>query len=70
MIRKIESEHMGKSRRGWLTSWFHFSFAEYYNPDNIHFGALRVINDDLIAVSYTHLILCPQQTEGESGDIT
>ena len=48
MIRKIESEHMGKSRRGWLTSWFHFSFAEYYNPDNIHFGALRVINDDLI----------------------
>lgn len=48
MIKKIDSGSMGRSRLGWLTSWFHFSFAEYYNPDNIHFGALRVINDDLI----------------------
>lgn len=39
---------MGSSNLGWLKSKFHFSFAEYYNPSNIKFGVLRVINDDLI----------------------
>lgn len=39
---------MGNSNLGWLRSKFHFSFAEYYNPYNIRFGTLRVINDDLI----------------------
>lgn len=39
---------MGRSSLGWLESWFHFSFAEYYNPDNIQFGVVRVINDDTI----------------------
>jgi redox-sensitive bicupin YhaK (pirin superfamily) len=39
---------MGSSDHGWLKSKFHFSFADYYNPNNIHFGVLRVINDDLI----------------------
>lgn len=34
---------------GWLKSRFHFSFAEYYNPANIRFGPLRVLNDDLVA---------------------
>lgn len=48
MLRKIESRNMGSSKLGWLTSKFHFSFAEYYNPHNMRFGALRVINDDLI----------------------
>jgi len=48
MIRKIESKNMGSSNLGWLKSIFHFSFAEYYNPKNISFGVLRVINDDLI----------------------
>lgn len=48
MLRKIESKDMGSSNLGWLRSKFHFSFAEYYNPDNINFGVLRVINDDLI----------------------
>lgn len=48
MIRKISHEQMGGSHLGWLDSIFHFSFAEYYNPNNIHFGALRVINDDVI----------------------
>lgn len=50
MLRKIESKNMGSSNLGWLRSKFHFSFAEYYNPDNINFGVLRVINDDLIEV--------------------
>lgn len=46
MIYK-ENQH-GRSELNWLNSWFHFSFAEYYNPKRIQFGALRVINDDLI----------------------
>lgn len=48
MINKIDNKKMGKSNLGWLNSSFHFSFAEYYNPSNINFGKLRVINDDLI----------------------
>ncbi|MGL4106825.1 pirin family protein [Clostridium sp. LP20] len=48
MLRKIESKKMGNSNLGWLKSKFHFSFAEYYNPNNINFGVLRVINDDLV----------------------
>lgn len=48
MIRKIDNNNMGKSDLGWLRSTFHFSFADYFNPTNINFGVLRVINDDLI----------------------
>ncbi|MCQ6279409.1 pirin family protein [Bacillus sp. EB600] len=48
MLRKLDHNNMGKSNLGWLRSVFHFSFAEYYNPKNINFGVLRVINDDLI----------------------
>ncbi|MGI1659754.1 MAG: pirin family protein [Desulfitobacterium sp.] len=48
MLRKIENQNMGKSDLGWLKSKFHFSFAEYYNPDNMNFGVLRVVNDDLV----------------------
>ena len=48
MLKKIDNKNMGKSNLGWLNSKFHFSFAEYYNPNNIRFGALRVINDDFI----------------------
>ncbi|OOM74831.1 quercetin 2,3-dioxygenase [Clostridium puniceum] len=48
MLRKIDNKNMGKSDLGWLKSSFHFSFSEYYDPSNINFGKLRVINDDLI----------------------
>ncbi len=34
---------------GWLKTCFSFSFAEYQDPDNINWGALRVLNDDRIA---------------------
>ena len=47
MIQILDHRNMGKSEQGWLHSLFHFSFAEYYHPDNIRFGALRVVNDDL-----------------------
>jgi redox-sensitive bicupin YhaK (pirin superfamily) len=33
---------------GWLDTWHTFSFASYYNPDRMHFGALRVLNDDTV----------------------
>lgn len=49
MLRKLDSNNMGSANHGWLRSKFHFSFAEYYNPKNTHFGTLRVINDDLVA---------------------
>jgi redox-sensitive bicupin YhaK (pirin superfamily) len=39
---------MGHANYGWLDSHFHFSFADYFNPDNMNFGVLRVLNDDLI----------------------
>lgn len=48
MIRYIDHKKMGRSFHGWLDSHFHFSFADYYNPENIQFGALRVINDDIV----------------------
>lgn len=48
MLKYIDSQKMGRSQLGWLDSHFHFSFAEYQNPDNVQFGILRVMNDDLI----------------------
>lgn len=44
--------HKAKSRgyadHGWLKSYHSFSFANYYNPQRMHFGALRVLNDDYV----------------------
>ncbi len=48
MLKHIRHITMGKSDLGWLKSLFHFSFADYYNPNNMRFGVVRVINDDLI----------------------
>ena len=39
----------GNNDIGWLKANFSFSFGPYYNPDKVHFGALRVLNDDVIA---------------------
>jgi quercetin 2,3-dioxygenase len=39
----------GHANHGWLNSFHSFSFGGYHHPDRMHFGALRVLNDDTVA---------------------
>jgi redox-sensitive bicupin YhaK (pirin superfamily) len=43
------AEDRGYANHGWLQANHSFSFASWYNPEKVHFGALRVLNDDVIA---------------------
>ncbi|QNK78381.1 pirin family protein [Winogradskyella sp. PAMC22761] len=47
VIHKADSR--GFADHGWLQARHSFSFASWHNPERIHFGALRVLNDDVIA---------------------
>jgi quercetin 2,3-dioxygenase len=42
-------ETLGNYDFGWLNARYHFSFGHYYDPKRMGFGALRVINDDIVA---------------------
>jgi redox-sensitive bicupin YhaK (pirin superfamily) len=49
MIDIIKSETRGTADHGWLKARHTFSFADYYDSKRVHFGNLRVINEDRIA---------------------
>ncbi len=46
ILHKADSR--GLANHGWLKSHHTFSFANYYNPERMHFGVLRVLNDDTV----------------------
>ncbi|MFN3989381.1 MAG: pirin family protein [Erythrobacter sp.] len=49
MIELRPFETLGAANHGWLDARHHFSFAQYHDPARVHWGALRVWNDDRIA---------------------
>ena len=49
MIDRRPFDSLGGAHHGWLDAKHHFSFAEYHDPTRVHWGALRVWNDDTIA---------------------
>lgn len=48
MIERRPFDSLGHANHGWLDARHHFSFSEYHDPARIHWGALRVWNDDAI----------------------
>ena len=46
------SDSRGHMDHGWLNTWHSFSFAGWHDPERVHFGALRVLNDDYVKGGY------------------
>ncbi|AQS87682.1 pirin [Neoasaia chiangmaiensis NBRC 101099] len=49
MIEVRPFDKLGHANHGWLDAKHHFSFADYFDPQRVHWGSLRVWNDDTIA---------------------
>lgn len=49
MIQRYPAASRYTADHGWLKSNFSFSFADYYDPSNMNFGPMRVLNDDFVA---------------------
>jgi redox-sensitive bicupin YhaK (pirin superfamily) len=48
MIERRPFKELSGANYGWLDTKHHFSFADYYDPERMHWGALHVWNDDVI----------------------
>ena len=51
MIKVIRSDERFHFESDWLSTYWHFSFDRYYDPNNMSFGPLRVFNDDVVQPS-------------------
>jgi redox-sensitive bicupin YhaK (pirin superfamily) len=48
MLTPVRYDDLGRFENDWLNAHYHFSFADYHNPNRMHFETLRVINDDIV----------------------
>ena len=79
MIERRPFNTLGGADHGWLKAKHHFSFAEYYDPERVHLGDLRVWNDDEIApetgfprpspCEHGNHHLCPQRCDHAPGQL-
>lgn len=51
MIQIIKAHEHHQNKTDWLSTYYHFSFADYYDPKKMNYGPLRVFNDDTIQPS-------------------
>lgn len=48
-LRVVRKDDLHHQETDWLSTYWHFSFDRYFDPANVHFGPLRVFNDDEVA---------------------